>query len=566
MYWKAVFAVVSSNGAPLPASHLLTVCLFFSTDGAYARLTGVILYILLSGTHPFHTNTLFDQITHASYSMQGEEWETITNAAKDLVRRLLTESPKDRLTAEQALSHPFITKRPSAKNTSAALGGTEGSALKSTEGKTSGTKSVEVSCDPSEGGNDVTEIEGASEEEWSVGGGGQNSSEDTELSSASGVDDSLSGVSLKSLSPSDGGGRAARGAPAGVGTGSGSRDTRPTTPREDKPHLPPPHPREPGKGRESGVRAVGRGRKRQKKEGAASEKPLPAYSQLQMRVCAGGSDQVNGEDSSDGINVMSAPARQSASGSNGRAGNEQWKAALRQRGEVQANGWGTPPSQWRGKPSSPLASPIDHPAGRDKRKSVDVAHALQCAKVMKVGGEVGTRRPAPRPAAPELPGDDDIVDYSSEESPVKGRRDRFGRARLLESSAKGHQAVPRSSTAAAAKPASGAGSQQLEGNGSHQMHLKVSDSGKLDLSKLGPLPRSSGTGERTSGDRATQAAAGGAAASLEDSVGGGAPAGSGGSSSDATSDSKGGKGTRKPKESSKPQRTMTNLWGRAGWA
>lgn len=511
--------------------------------------------------------------------MQGEEWETISDAAKDLVRRLLTESPKDRLTAEQALSHTFIMKRPSAKNASVALVGTEGSALKAKKEETSGTKSVAVTCDPNEdkrgdkGGNgeDVTKMGGAAEEEGSAGGGGQNSSQDTDLSPASGVEDALPGVSLKSLSPSEGGGRAARGAPAGVGTGSCSRDTRPTTPREDKPHLPPPHPREPGKGRESGVRAVGRGRKRQKKEGAASEKPLPAYSQLQMRVCAGGSDQGNGEDANDGINVLSTPARQSASGSNGRGvGSEQWKVALRQRGEVQANGWGTPPSQWRGKPKSPLASPIDRSAGRDKRKSVGAAHAQQCPKARE---EVGTRRPAPRPAAErvngdpatELPGDDDIVDYSSEESPVKGKRDRFVRA-PPESSAKGHQAVPQSTTAVAAKPASGAGSQQLEGNGSHQMHLKVSDSGKLDLSKLGPSSQSSGTGERTSADQATQAAAGGAAASLEDSVGGGAPAGSGGSSSGVTSDSKGGKGARKPKESSKPQRTMTNLWGRTGWA
>lgn len=514
--------------------------------------------------------------------MQGEEWETISDAAKDLVRRLLTESPKDRLTAEQALSHPFITKRPSAKNASASLVGTEGSALKSRE-ETSKTKSVAVPCDLSEGkrgvkggdDEDVTKMGGAAEEEGAAGGGGRNSSQDTDLSSASGVEDALPGVSLKSLSPSEGGGRAARGAPAGAGTGSCSRDTRPTTPREDKPHLPPPHPREPGKGGESGVRSMGRGRKRQKKEGAASEKSLPAYSQLQMRVCAGGSDQGNGEDASDGINVMSAPAGQSASGSNGGGGSEQWKAALRQRGAGQANGWGTPPSQWRGKTSSPLASPIDRTAGRDKRKSVDVAHALQCAKVMKAGGEAGARRPAPRPAAErvngdpatELPGDDDdIVDYSSEDSPVKGKRDRFGRGRRSEYSAKDHQAVPRLSTATAAKPASGAGSQQLEGNGNHQMHLKVGDSGKLDLSKLGPSPRSSGTGERTSGDRATQAVAGGAAASLEDSVGGGAPAGSGGSSSGATSDSKGGKGARKPKESSKPQRTMTNLWGRTGCA
>ncbi|CAN0414406.1 unnamed protein product, partial [Laminaria digitata] len=76
---------------------------------------GVILYILLSGTHPFHTTTLFDQITNASYSMSGQEWEHISLAAKDLVSKLLTESPKARLTADQALGHPFITDRAAAR-------------------------------------------------------------------------------------------------------------------------------------------------------------------------------------------------------------------------------------------------------------------------------------------------------------------------------------------------------------------------------------------------------------------------------------------------------------------
>ncbi|CAM9560067.1 unnamed protein product, partial [Hapterophycus canaliculatus] len=78
--------------------------------------SGVILYILLSGTHPFHTTTLFDQISHANYSMNGEEWEHISGTAKDLVSKLLTESPDSRLTADQALAHPFITGRAAARS------------------------------------------------------------------------------------------------------------------------------------------------------------------------------------------------------------------------------------------------------------------------------------------------------------------------------------------------------------------------------------------------------------------------------------------------------------------
>jgi calcium-dependent protein kinase len=62
---------------------------------------GVILYILLSGTPPFDDNTLFDQIRTASYSFQGQEWEGVSDEAKDLVRKLLTTSPVTRLKADQ---------------------------------------------------------------------------------------------------------------------------------------------------------------------------------------------------------------------------------------------------------------------------------------------------------------------------------------------------------------------------------------------------------------------------------------------------------------------------------
>ena len=62
---------------------------------------GVILYILLSGTPPFDDSTLFDQIRTASYSFDGEEWDDVSEEAKDLVRKLLTTSPITRLKADQ---------------------------------------------------------------------------------------------------------------------------------------------------------------------------------------------------------------------------------------------------------------------------------------------------------------------------------------------------------------------------------------------------------------------------------------------------------------------------------
>ncbi|KAG5187838.1 calcium/calmodulin-dependent protein kinase type 1D-like protein [Tribonema minus] len=72
---------------------------------------GVILYVLLSGTHPFHDDTLYEQIQDAFCSFQGDEWSGISEAAKDLVCRLITQDPNDRLTADAALHHPFCAGR-----------------------------------------------------------------------------------------------------------------------------------------------------------------------------------------------------------------------------------------------------------------------------------------------------------------------------------------------------------------------------------------------------------------------------------------------------------------------
>ena len=71
---------------------------------------GVILYILLSGTPPFNEDTLFQQIQAAKYSFEGEEWEGVSDSAKDLVSRLLTSSPTARLKVDQALHHPWLTR------------------------------------------------------------------------------------------------------------------------------------------------------------------------------------------------------------------------------------------------------------------------------------------------------------------------------------------------------------------------------------------------------------------------------------------------------------------------
>ncbi|CAI9756599.1 unnamed protein product [Fraxinus pennsylvanica] len=72
---------------------------------------GVILYILLSGVPPFWAETekgIFDAILKEEIDFESLPWPSISNNAKDLVRRMLTKDPKKRITSIQVLEHPWI--------------------------------------------------------------------------------------------------------------------------------------------------------------------------------------------------------------------------------------------------------------------------------------------------------------------------------------------------------------------------------------------------------------------------------------------------------------------------
>ncbi|KAG9336986.1 hypothetical protein JZ751_030005 [Albula glossodonta] len=72
---------------------------------------GVISYILLSGTMPFEEDNrtrLYRQILKGKYSFSGEPWPNVSNLAKDFIERVLTVDPAARLSAGQALKHPWI--------------------------------------------------------------------------------------------------------------------------------------------------------------------------------------------------------------------------------------------------------------------------------------------------------------------------------------------------------------------------------------------------------------------------------------------------------------------------
>ncbi|KAM7278260.1 hypothetical protein ACFE04_005394 [Oxalis oulophora] len=72
---------------------------------------GVILYILLSGVPPFwaeNESGIFKQILHGRLDFNSEPWPSISDSAKDLLRKMLERHPKQRLTAHEVLRHPWI--------------------------------------------------------------------------------------------------------------------------------------------------------------------------------------------------------------------------------------------------------------------------------------------------------------------------------------------------------------------------------------------------------------------------------------------------------------------------
>ncbi|GLT34395.1 hypothetical protein SLA2020_089130 [Shorea laevis] len=72
---------------------------------------GIILYILLSGAPPFLAETqqgVFEEILKGELDLESAPWPTISEGAKDLVRKMLTMDPKKRITAAKALEHPWL--------------------------------------------------------------------------------------------------------------------------------------------------------------------------------------------------------------------------------------------------------------------------------------------------------------------------------------------------------------------------------------------------------------------------------------------------------------------------
>merc|ERR1711908_62294 len=76
---------------------------------------GITMYFMLGGYTPFRSDTA--DATHAAvrrgnFTFPPSEWGIISEAAKDLLRWLLTINKNQRCNAEQALSHVWIRQPP----------------------------------------------------------------------------------------------------------------------------------------------------------------------------------------------------------------------------------------------------------------------------------------------------------------------------------------------------------------------------------------------------------------------------------------------------------------------
>ncbi|CAA2979707.1 calcium-dependent kinase 34-like [Olea europaea subsp. europaea] len=81
---------------------------------------GVMLYILLCGVPPFWAeseNGIFNAILRGHVDFTSDPWPSISNGAKDLIRKMLNSDSKQRLTAYQVLDHPWIKEDGEAPDT-----------------------------------------------------------------------------------------------------------------------------------------------------------------------------------------------------------------------------------------------------------------------------------------------------------------------------------------------------------------------------------------------------------------------------------------------------------------
>ena len=74
---------------------------------------GVMMYLMLCGKQPFNGDNddeIYEKIRLCKIDFNDEEWDNISNDAKDLIKKLLIKDTNKRYSAKKALSHPWIVK------------------------------------------------------------------------------------------------------------------------------------------------------------------------------------------------------------------------------------------------------------------------------------------------------------------------------------------------------------------------------------------------------------------------------------------------------------------------
>ena len=77
---------------------------------------GVIMYILLSGRPPFggdNDDEIMEQVKIGKYDLEESPFDKISNSGKDLIKKLLIFDPKKRISAREALDHPWFKEKKS---------------------------------------------------------------------------------------------------------------------------------------------------------------------------------------------------------------------------------------------------------------------------------------------------------------------------------------------------------------------------------------------------------------------------------------------------------------------
>jgi len=86
----------------------------FISTGSDMWALGVICYILLSGFSPFmgdNDQETYNNISTVSYDYECEEFDDISDNAKDFINMLLKEKSKLRMTAQQCLEHAWLLEK-----------------------------------------------------------------------------------------------------------------------------------------------------------------------------------------------------------------------------------------------------------------------------------------------------------------------------------------------------------------------------------------------------------------------------------------------------------------------